>query len=137
MGAAGNCLSSCQFHSSTYSDVITALHFLPLQNSLFLRISLTATLADALGLPWDCDCKPCLVGRGNLRESVGLGRLGYLRMSLRGAFPLSFRGMIVPKESRSGIPRLRWEQAQQSLCGPDKARLKSKMGCNEDIAEET
>ena len=77
MGAAGNCLSSCQFHSSTYSDVITALHFLPLQNSLFLRISLTATLADALGLSWDCDCKPRLVGRGNLRESVGLGRLGY------------------------------------------------------------
>jgi len=77
MGAAGNCLSSCQFHSSTYSDVITALHFLPLQNSLFLRISLTTTLADALGLPRDCDCEPRLVGRGNLRESVGPGRLGY------------------------------------------------------------
>ena len=76
MGAAGNCLSSCQFHSSTYSDVITALHFLPLQNSLFLRISLTATLADARGLHRDCDCKARLVGCGNLWKSAGPGRLG-------------------------------------------------------------
>ena len=77
MDAAGNSLSSCQFHSSTYTDVISALHFLPRQNSLCLRISLTTTLADALGLPRDCDCEPRLVGRGNLWKPVGLGRLGY------------------------------------------------------------
>jgi len=50
MGAAGNCLSSCELNFSTYADVMVVLHFSPLQNSLFLRISLTATLADALGL---------------------------------------------------------------------------------------
>ena len=87
MGGARNCLSSCQFHCSIYADVISALHFLPRQNSLCLRISLTTTLADALSLPRDCDCEPRLVGRGNLWKPVGPGRLGYHADVIAGSLP--------------------------------------------------
>jgi len=115
MGAAGNCLSSCQFHSTTSIDVISALHFLPRQDSLCLRFSLTTILADALGLSWDCDCEPHLVRRGNLCEPVGPGWLGY-------------HGDVIARHFRSAIARS--EATEQSFYGPNKAHLKSKMRCN-------
>ena len=150
MGGAGNCLSSCQFHSSTYTHVISAFHFLPRQNNLCLRTSLTTTLADALGLSRDCHCEPRLVGAWQSLKAGRSWAIGlpwrchcerrqlvvaeFISASRSGTSPdptvLSLRGMIVPKQSRSGIPRLRSEQAPQSLYGPGKAHLKSKMRCD-------
>jgi len=65
---------------------------------------------------------PHLPGLTNLGKPVDRGRLG----SYWDVIPRWFPSVIASSEAR-----------KQSLCGPDKARLKAKMRCNEDIAEET
>lgn len=44
---------------------------------------------------------------------------------------------MAPKQSGSDILCLHLEQALQSLCGPGKAHLKSKIRCNSDMPDET
>jgi hypothetical protein len=80
MGAAENCLGSNQFHSSTYKHIISAFHFLPRQDSFYLRSSLTTTIADALGLPRDCRCEPRPVKGWQSQEA---GRSGTIGLPLR------------------------------------------------------
>ena len=89
MCGTGSGLGSSQVHPTIYTHTISGFNSLPRQDSLFPKNSLTTTLADALGLPRDCDCEPRLVRRGNLWKPVGHGRLDYhievnpLRFSLR------------------------------------------------------
>lgn len=61
MGEVSGCLSPCQFHSGTYSRVLSTLSLLPRQNNLWLSAFLTTTIADAPGLSWDCHYQPRLV----------------------------------------------------------------------------
>ena len=72
-----NYLGSNQLHLSTFVHRLSAVHSLPRQNSPCLSVYLTTTLADALGLSWDCRCGPGLLRVGNLRKPVELGRSGY------------------------------------------------------------
>jgi hypothetical protein len=69
MGAAGNLSNSCQFDFSVYPNATIFPHSPSGQASLYLRISSTANLADALGLMWDRHCGPRLVGEWRSREA--------------------------------------------------------------------
>ena len=77
MRAKGSCLGWNRFISTKYTRTISDFRFSPWQDSLCLRNAFTTTLADALGLSWDCNYLPGLLEIGNLGTLVGHGRSGY------------------------------------------------------------
>jgi hypothetical protein len=69
MGATGCLSNSCQFDSSAYANVTIYPHSLSGQASPCLRSSLTADLADALGLMCGRHCQPRPAGEWRSREA--------------------------------------------------------------------